>query len=418
MTGAAPRLACVGETTGGEGSLQFQRMPVLVYYGLYSGVSRQQCSAVGDRRFLKERRCLVVNRLKPNRIPTQWQKVTPQWMSAAIASRHPDATLADLAILDIDDGTNRRARFALRYASGSGPRQVFLKAHAPGHRLVHLRNGNLFNEARLFASGVSLPVDHPLVYKSIVDYLRLDFLLVMEDLTDRDADPRDATRPLTVEQVANGLCGLARLHSKYWGLSRRSHPELRWVKTWQASKGWQVGLRKRIPIGLQRGGARLPEVVRSLSGDSIVDLWSKYVDSLATGPVTLLHGDAHIGNTYVLPDDDIGFLDWQVVRRGNWSQDVGYFLVSALTEEDRRLHEKQLLQVYLEHLVVPAEQLPTPGQAWMQYRTTPAYGMPIWLSTLGTDGWQSREISTLLAERFAAAFVELDTLSALRGVCR
>jgi hypothetical protein len=358
----------------------------------------------------------VAAQLKPNRIPTQWEQVTPQWMSAAIASHHPDAALAAIAVMTIDDGTNRRARFALDYAAGSGPRQVFLKAHAPGHRIVHLRNGNLFNEARLFASGVALPVDHPLVYKSIVDYLRLDFLLVMEDLTLRDADPRDATRPLSAEQVANGLRGLARLHSQYWGLSRQTHPQLRWVKTWKASKGWQVGLRRRIPIGLQRCAQTLPSAVCKLDGDSIVRSWSDYVDTLSRGPMTLLHGDAHIGNTYVLPGDDMGFLDWQVVRRGSWSQDVGYFLVSALTEQDRRVHERDLLEEYRSHLQIPADQLPTAAQAWLHYRASPAYGMAVWLSTLGTDGWQSRDISMALAERFSAAFVELDTVSALRAM--
>jgi aminoglycoside phosphotransferase (APT) family kinase protein len=53
-------------------------------------------------------------------------------------------------------------------------------------------------------------------------------------------------------------------------------------------------------------------------------------------PQTLLHGDPHIGSTYVLPDDDVGFLDWQMARRGNWSLDLGYFLQGALTIEDRR----------------------------------------------------------------------------------
>jgi hypothetical protein len=337
-------------------------------------------------------------------------------MTAAIASHHPEAQVADVSILTIDDGTNRRARFGLNYIAGSGPASVFLKAHAPGHRIVHLRNGNLFNEARLFASGVTLPVDHPLVYKSIVDYLRLDFLLVMEDLTRRGADPRDATRPMTVDQVAHGLRGLARLHSQYWGLSRKTHPQLRWVKTWKPSKGWQVGLRKRIPIGLERGAQTLPPAVLDLDGDAIVDRWSRYVGTLSSGPMTLLHGDAHIGNTYVLPDGDVGFLDWQVLRRGNWSQDVGYFLVSALTAEDRRSNETALLEMYRGSLEIPNAQLPTEEQAWLQYRAASVYGLAIWLSTLGTDGWQSREISMTLAQRFAAAFVELDCLSALQHI--
>jgi hypothetical protein len=184
------------------------------------------------------------------------------------------------------------------------------------------------------------------------------------------------------------------------------------VKTWKASKGWQVGLRKRIPLGLQRRAEVLPSAVRALNGDNIVGFWSDYVNGLVIGPKTLLHGDAHIGNTYVLPDGEIGFLDWQVVRRGNRSQGVDYFLVSALSEQDRRSQERELLQVYRSYLQVPKYELPTAEQAWMQYRATPAYGMAVWLSTLGTDGWQSREISTVLSERFADAFVELDTVSA------
>src|SRR3546814_18553006 len=55
----------------------------------------------------------------------------------------------------------------------------------------------------------------------------------------------------------------------------------------------------------------------------------------------------------------------------------------------------------------------------LHYRASAAYGLAIWLSTLGTDGYQSRAISLALAQRYAAAFVELDTVSALAqlGVC-
>lgn len=352
--------------------------------------------------------------LKFSRIPQQWEAVTPEWMSAAISGLHPDARVSDVELVTRDDGTNRRARFGLTYATGSGPDSVFLKAHAANHRLVHLRNGNLFNEARLFSSGIALPLERPLVYKSMIDYLRLDFLLVMEDLVRRGADPRDATRPMTLEQVANGLRGLARLHSEFWGLSRRSHPALRWVKNWKPTRGWQVGLRKHVPKGLERGRASLPAGITAFTGDEIVDLWVRYVEKLSKRPVTLLHGDAHIGNTYVLPDNDVGFLDWQVVRRGNWSQDVGYFLVSALTTVDCRGAEADLLEVYRQALDIPSDQRPSREEAWQWYRASTSYGLTIWLSTLGTDGYQSREISSVLAQRFAAAFVDLGGLSALQ----
>ena len=116
--------------------------------------------------------------LHPDRIPLDWAQVTPEWMTAALQSRLPGVKVAGVELLTRDDGTNRRARFGVTYASGTGPKSVFLKAHAAGHRITHLRNGNLWNEARLFAHGADLPVDHPLVYKSIVDLFGLDFLLV------------------------------------------------------------------------------------------------------------------------------------------------------------------------------------------------------------------------------------------------
>jgi hypothetical protein len=42
--------------------------------------------------------------------------------------------------------------------------------------------------------------------------------------------------------------------------------------------------------------------------------------------------------------------------------------------------------------------------------------MPIWLSTLGSDGYQSREVSLALARRYSSAFAELETPSALASI--
>ncbi|MET0364721.1 MAG: phosphotransferase [Sphingobium sp.] len=350
--------------------------------------------------------------LKPL-VPQSWDEVTPEWMTAAIRSRHPDAVVGKVDILMRDDGTNRRARFGLSYASGTGPATVFVKAHAPSHRWVHFRNGNLFGESRLFAGRTPIPVDHPAVYLAVPDYPRLDFLLVMEDLDARGADCRDATRPMSVAQVAHAITGLAKLHSLYWGMTATSHPALKWVKPWTPSQGWQVGLRRRVPVGLERAGERLPPEIAAMRGGRVVDLWADYVSTLGDGGQTLLHGDAHIGNAYVLPGDEVGFLDWQVVRRGNWSQDVGYFLVGALTVEDRRAHERELLAIYRDALTLPTGQAPSVEGVWHRYRQSHAYGLAVWLSTLGTDGWQSRAVCEALVERYAMAFIDCATADAL-----
>jgi aminoglycoside phosphotransferase (APT) family kinase protein len=115
---------------------------------------------------------------------------------------------------------------------------------------------------------------------------------------------------------------------------------------------------------------------------------------------------------YLLPDDDVGFLDWQVVRRGHWSQDVGYFLQGALTHADRRAAERELIASYAGEL----GRWVSPADAWQWYRGSPAYGLAIWLSTLGTDGYQPQDVSLELAVRYAAAFVELQTPGALTAL--
>ena len=55
------------------------------------------------------------------RIPDRWSEVTAEWMAAALAGRFPGAEVASATLRWASDGTNRRARFGLRYSRGAGP---------------------------------------------------------------------------------------------------------------------------------------------------------------------------------------------------------------------------------------------------------------------------------------------------------
>jgi hypothetical protein len=331
-------------------------------------------------------------------------------MTAALSERFPGAEVAAVSLVWVSDGTNRRARFGLSYGSGTGPEVVFVKAEGD-HRDLHAQTGNLFNEPLILASGLPLQVDHPEPYRVLINEAGLDWLVAMEDVAPRGGDARDSTRPLSVDQVANGLRGLARLHRTYWGFTASTHPALAWVQTWRPTAGFHSALRERIPLGMERAGDRLPAELRHWTADEVVDVVDRYLALLGRDP-TLLHADAHIGNTYVLPNDDVGFLDWQVVRRGHWSQDVGYFLQGALVETDRRAAERELITTYSNELGCGVGH----EDAWRWYRASPAYGLPVWLSTLGTDGYQRHDISLELVARYAAALIELDTLDALTAL--
>ncbi len=348
-------------------------------------------------------------------IPQGWDAITPGWMTAALAARHPGVVVDTVRVALRDDGTNKRARLGLTYSAGSGPATVFAKAVDPDHaELVALTSG-LYHEPRLFASGVPLPLDHPTVYVALVDEERSDFLMIMEDVATRGGDPRDSTRPMTVEQVANGVRGLARLHSAYWGDRLTGNSALGWVEPFVAFDGMQYA---PLHIARERLGDTVTAEILALTGEQLfIDIWARYIGTLTNTSQTLLHGDPHIGNTYVLPDDDIGFLDWQMVRRGNWSLDLGYFLQGALTIEDRRRSERELLDVYRAALTLPAAEMPTSEEVLLRYRASVAHGLAIWMATLsGGDAWQSPAICLALAQRYAAAFIDLDSRTAIDAV--
>jgi hypothetical protein len=343
-------------------------------------------------------------------IPASWGDVTADWMTAALAESHPGIEVESVELLLVDDGTNRRARFALTCRAGSGPETVFLKAADPDHAELNAATGGLFNEPRMFRTSVTLPIEHPAVHLALIDEPGLDFLLVMEDVVARGGDPRDATRPLTVDQAADGVRGLARLHSKFWGDRLTTYGEdLAWLEPLVAWRGMERG----IEVGLERIADSVPTQVRDLSATEIEDCWIRYIATMDTETHTLLHGDPHVGNTYVLPDGRVGFLDWQVLHRGHHALDLGYFLHGALTPEDRREAEAGLVRSYLDALELPQGERPTFESTWLHYRASASHGLALWMATAASDTWQRPEVSLPLARLYAEAFVDLDTPSAV-----
>jgi hypothetical protein len=95
--------------------------------------------------------------------------------------------------------------------------------------------------------------------------------------------------------------------------------------------------------------------------------------------------------------------------------DIGYFPQGALTAGDCRSGERELIASYLSELGGTASSRDR-EDGWRWYRASAAYGLAIWLSALGTDGYQPHDVSRTLVARYAAAFVELDPLAALTAL--
>lgn len=343
-------------------------------------------------------------------VPRTWSELTPALLTAILERRCPGAVVADLELGEVSDGTNRRASVRLRYARGEGPPAVFVKLSArPAHRLALVALGALGAEARLAEAAVPLPIAHPRLYAGGVDRRRLATLVVMDDVTAEGGVPNDAKVALSVGAVRHGLSELARLHGAFAVGPRPA--ALGFLRPWRLGDPWAVVSGPSLWRGLRRMEA-LGVGVPSLGRRGVTALERQFRLSArlaARGPQTVLHGDPHPGNTYAYGDACTGFYDWQLVRIGHPAHDVGYFLVSSLSVEDRRAHERELLAGYLDELRRRWPDAPTGQELLDRYRAAPAFGLASWLHTLSAGSFQPVGECAATLERFAAAYDDLAT---------
>ena len=155
--------------------------------------------------------------------------------------------------------------------------------------------------------------------------------------------------------------------------------------------------------------------------DGLYRALKRSLDLASQGPLTLLHGDSHIGNTYPTASGRMGFTDWQIVLRGSWAYDVAYTITSGLDTDDRRAWEHELLAFYLERLAATVgDRAPDFDSALLAYRQQALYPYFIWLATIGRSPiqpkYQPDEVSRGIIGRTARAVQEdLDVLGALGG---
>lgn len=244
------------------------------------------------------------------------------------------------------------------------------------------------------------------------------FGLLLEDLSARGARFPDATQVVTPDEVGALLEQLARLHAAFWR-SPRFADDLAWVAT--PRRGGMSRIFDDHGLDLVADQVdRHPFKQRLIEplGHSVGELWKALGRSrilLEEAPATLLHGDTHLANTYLLPDGTGGLLDWQLQVRGCWAHDVVYLLATGLSVEQRREHAERLLGGYLAALAeAGVVDGPSLDEAWEWCRRAVVWGLVIgWLITPPENYGEAVTVAN--TERMVAAVADLDALSILLG---
>jgi hypothetical protein len=328
---------------------------------------------------------------------------------------HPLLRMGLPAVLSLS--TLVRALERIPLVGGAASRLLFILVGLFQKFFPHAPDAMYDIESRFYREiRPQLDIEAPAVYGARFDESTRHFAVIMEDLGLRGARFPTALESLPIETVRSTLSTLARLHARYWNDPRLDR-ELAWVPT--RFEGGMYPVFDGIGFDLIRyqveQNAFKQEIIASI-GQSVRGLWQGLWESqrlLLGGPRTLLHGDTHVGNSYVLPDGTSGLLDFQLLVKGNWCIDVTYYLVTALDRDARRQHEKELFDFYLAALAGEGvERVPDFEEAWHDYRLASIWGLVIgWLITPPVN--YGVPITAANIQRTTDAIIDLDAFAAL-----
>lgn len=328
-------------------------------------------------------------------------------VSQILEQSFQDIKIESFRVKEFHAGTNLSLLLELEYDKGIGPHSVFVKVSDKLSSRLALRSlGALYTESLLAKEKTSLPFRHPHLYGGMCNRRKFYAVLAEEDISGF-GKCHTPLETLNLEEVKSGLDELAKLHASQWGLRQ----EESFLRPWKLKEPFAT-----VSIfNLMRAFKKLENTGHALTITKHLrplTLSREFQESsllYREGVQTLLHGDPHIGNTYTVAQSDLGFLDLQLMRYGNWSFDVGYFLLSSLSSQSRQDNLEELVRYYLDRLTILSIEAPNFQKAFCLIRYTPAFGLVSWLHTLAFRVFQKEEYCLEMISRFFSAYEDLDT---------
>lgn len=339
--------------------------------------------------------------------PTTFDTVlSPDWLGhslgVAVESVEVIGTVVTVA-------TKIRMRLGVRTDDGELEYQdVFLKAMLGEGTLTPRRADISATEARFYRDiAAEVGIRHPRLRYQGIHPDNGHGLLMMDDIQAVGAEFLNVLSVYTDDQARGSLDQLAKLHASHWrgaGLDR--HPWLFSRFADMAANPWRSD---SALAGLLADGRADGLTAETTSVDQVHSSLRALARRFETEPDTIVHGDSHAGNVYVL-EGKSSLVDWQVVQRTHWSIDVAYHIAAVLPPDRRRDQERDLLAYYLDRLSAHGADAPAFDSALADYRRALVYGFYMWAVTMNV----ARPITVELTQRLGIAMEDWETATLLR----
>jgi aminoglycoside phosphotransferase (APT) family kinase protein len=259
-----------------------------------------------------------------------------------------------------------------------------------------------------------IPIRVPRVYAAEQRGSR--FVLLLENLHE---DPetqlflnRDMAAGTTPERAERVLHAFARMHAHFHGLdpARREIMLPERFNTYTANR-WRRVTRALNAMALAPARRAAPELISQTLVETCrlaLDRWDRVLEAWYSGPLTLVHGDSHLGNCFehtVEGRTEVGMIDFQAVHWSKGVRDVQYFLINSMDPDRLATHEESLLRGYCAALAEHGVTLPY-EQAFEQYRAFSYQTLMVGIVPLGLGALTERDETVLAVTRRSTQAVE------------
>ena len=300
-----------------------------------------------------------------NAIPTTIDAVTADWLAGATG-----LTITGIRTTCIGQGVGVSSAVYRVDCIGDGcPASVVVKLPALDEAAVFTSTilRMYIREVRFFEELADRsPIRVPKGYFSAVDEETSAFVVVMEDLGDLRIV--DQNLGMDIGDAERCVEELARWHAAWWGAADAvadrgsavslADPIYPAVLPMVFGEGWEK---------LQKEVGDIPEEIRAVA-PGWSDAMPAMLQSLATSPTTLIHGDYRADNILFDADGGVVLLDFQLTGVGSAAYDLAYFVTQSLAPEVAATNETALFDRYIAALIDAGVPEADTARLWEDYR--------------------------------------------------
>jgi hypothetical protein len=352
-------------------------------------------------------------------IPPASSGFTPAWITQALAAGGRFGVVTGVESERIGEGIGLLAelyRLRLTYEAGNaGPTSVIAKLHSSNREVREIAAAYGFYERETrFYSEVAKTIElrTPEHYFSAFDSASGDAVILMEDLA--PAVSPDQIAGLSLTELTAAVDSIATLHGRWWndprlGALREIMPTIAEPPYSYAVQNYRSSLSVACDALKSLGHENLARLANRLD-----PLLEQMLQTLATGPLTLNHGDFRTDNLMFRQTKtgrELTVVDWQIVMQVRGPYDLGYLIGGAVPVSLRRAEEMNLLRRYHNRLLDLGVTGYNFADCLLDYRRAVLLGLANWVEGYPlVDQNNARAVALFgnWATRVAAAIDDLD----------